>query len=54
MPGKLRLVETGRATEMQRVGRKSNAEYGRDGHKYLTPDKVAAFVKLNLPGSKWA
>ena len=30
---------------MHRVGRKSDAEYGRDGHKYLTPDKVAALIK---------
>jgi type 1 fimbriae regulatory protein FimB len=33
------------ATEKQRVGRKSDADYGRDGHKYLTPEQLEALVK---------
>lgn len=45
MRTKLQLVETGPATEMHRVGRKSDAEYGPDGHKYVTPAKVAALIK---------
>jgi type 1 fimbriae regulatory protein FimB len=45
MPAKLRLVESSPAAEMHRVGRKSDADYGRDGHKFLTPDKVTALIK---------
>lgn len=35
------------ANELQRVARrrKSDADYGRDGHKYLTPDQVGALIK---------
>src|SRR5258708_17637070 len=50
MPAKLRLVETVPATEMHRVGRKSDAEYGRDGHKYLRPEQVAALIKAAKAG----
>jgi type 1 fimbriae regulatory protein FimB/type 1 fimbriae regulatory protein FimE len=31
--------------KMQRVGRKSDAELGRDGHKYLTPEQVEALIR---------
>ncbi|HEY2534687.1 MAG TPA: tyrosine-type recombinase/integrase [Xanthobacteraceae bacterium] len=44
----LHLVGTAPRIEKQRVaraGRKSDASYGRDGHKYLTPDQVEALVK---------
>jgi integrase len=30
---------------MQRVGRKSDKAYGRDGHKYLTSEQVEALIK---------
>jgi type 1 fimbriae regulatory protein FimB/type 1 fimbriae regulatory protein FimE len=30
---------------MQRVGRKSDKAYGRDGHRYLTPEQVEALIK---------
>jgi type 1 fimbriae regulatory protein FimB/type 1 fimbriae regulatory protein FimE len=50
MPAKLRLVETVPATEMHRVGRKSDAEYGRDGHKYLRPEQVAALITAAKAG----
>lgn len=49
----LRLVETVPANEKQRVtrnGRKSDKDYGRDGQKYLTPDQVAALVKVARTG----
>jgi integrase len=29
----------------QRAGRKTDAELGRDGHKYLTPEKVKALIE---------
>jgi integrase len=45
MPTKLKLVKPAPATEMQRVGRKSDKAYGRDGHKYLTPEQVEALIK---------
>jgi type 1 fimbriae regulatory protein FimB/type 1 fimbriae regulatory protein FimE len=45
MAAKLRLVETTPAAKKQRVGRKTDADYGRDGHRYLTPEQVAALVK---------
>jgi integrase len=41
----LKLVETAPTTEKQRVGRKSDAAYGRNGHRYLTPEQVAALIK---------
>jgi hypothetical protein len=45
LPAKLKLVKPAPATELQRVGRKSDKSYGRDGHKYLTPEQVEALVK---------
>lgn len=45
MAANLRLAYSSPATEMQRVGRKSDAAYGRDGHKYLTPEQVEALIK---------
>jgi integrase len=45
MPAKLKLAKSAPSTEMQRVGRKSDKAYGRDGHKYLTPEQVEALVK---------
>jgi integrase len=46
MRAKLRLVKTAPTVEKQRVGgRKSDAAYGRDGQKYLTPDQVAILIK---------
>jgi integrase len=41
----LRLVTDRPDTEMQKVGRKSDATYGRDAHKYLTPSQVEALIK---------
>ena len=43
-----RLVRKAPSAEKQkvkRVGRKSDADYGRDGHRYLTPDQVEALIK---------
>jgi integrase len=46
MRAKLKLVKSAPTIEKQRVGgRKSDADYGRDGQKYLTPDQVAALIK---------
>jgi integrase len=45
MHAKLRLVKSAPTIKKQRVGRKSNAAYGRDGQKYLTPDQVAILIK---------
>jgi type 1 fimbriae regulatory protein FimB/type 1 fimbriae regulatory protein FimE len=45
MAAKLRVAYTRSATEMQRVGRKSDKAYGRDGHRYLTPEQVEALIK---------
>jgi integrase len=45
MAANLRLVVTAPATEMRRVGRKSDAAYARDGHRYLIPEQVAALIK---------
>lgn len=48
MPAHLRLVDNTPTTEKQTVkkpGRKTDKDYGRDGHKYLTPDQVEALVK---------
>jgi integrase len=47
MPTNLRLVSGRPATEMQKVGRKSDAAYGRDAHKYLTPAQVDALIKVS-------
>jgi integrase len=32
---------------MQKVGRKSDADYGRDEHKYLTPSQVEALIQAS-------
>jgi hypothetical protein len=48
MNAKLRLVEPARRRIMQKVarnGRKSDEEYGRDTHKYLTPAQVAELIR---------
>jgi type 1 fimbriae regulatory protein FimB/type 1 fimbriae regulatory protein FimE len=48
MAANLRLVGSAPENEKQRVarpGRKSDAAYGRDGHKYVTPDQVEALIK---------
>jgi integrase len=46
MRAKLKLVKSAPTVEKQRVGgRKSDAAYGRDGQKYLTPDQVVLLVK---------
>jgi type 1 fimbriae regulatory protein FimB len=48
MPANLRLVPRAPSAEKQKVkraGRKSDADYGRDGHKYLTADQVGALIK---------
>lgn len=43
----LRLVTDATAAEMQKVGRKTDSEYGRDAHKYLTPAQVEALIKAS-------
>jgi integrase len=43
----LRLVADAPATEMQKVGRKSDADYGRDAQKYLTPSQVETLIKAS-------
>ena len=45
MPANLRLVTDHPATEMQKVGRKTDADYGRADHKYLSPSQVANLIK---------
>lgn len=48
MPANLSLVREAPSVEKQKVkrtGRRSDADYGRDGHKYLTPDQVEALSK---------
>jgi type 1 fimbriae regulatory protein FimB/type 1 fimbriae regulatory protein FimE len=47
MRSNLRLVTDHPATEMQKVGRKTDADYGRDAHKYLTPSQVEALIKAS-------
>jgi len=47
MPANLRLVTDASATEMQKLGRKSDADYGRDAQKYLTPSQVDALIKAS-------
>jgi hypothetical protein len=44
MRNNLRLVTELPATEMQKVGRKCDADYGRDAHKYLSPSQVEALT----------
>ena len=53
MAAKLKLVHKAPGTEKQRVkpsGRKKDTDYGRDGHKYLTPDQVQALIKAARSG----
>jgi integrase len=45
MRAKLKLAYSAPSPEMQRVGRKSDKTYGRNGHKYLTPEQVEALIK---------
>ena len=48
MPANLRLVDLANSAEKPEVhnhGRKTDAEYGREGHKYITQDQVEALVK---------
>lgn len=47
MNANLRLVTDEPATVLQKVGRKSDAEYGRDAQKYLTPSQVTALIKAS-------
>jgi integrase len=41
----LRLVTDSQKAEKQKVGRKTDAGYGRDAHKYLTPSHVEKLIK---------
>jgi integrase len=43
----LRLVADLPATEMQKVGRKTDADYGRDAHKYLTASQVESLINAS-------
>jgi integrase len=45
MAANLTVAYSRPAIEKQRVGRKSDADYGRDGHKYLTPEQLEALIK---------
>jgi integrase len=45
MAANLTVAYSRPATEVQRVGRNSDADYGRDGHKYLTPEQLEALIK---------
>jgi hypothetical protein len=45
MAANLTVAYSRPATEVQRVGRKSDADYDRDGHKYLTPEQLEALIK---------
>src|ERR1700749_3648624 len=47
MPANLRLVTDQPATELQKVGRRTDADYGRDAHKYLSPSQVGALIKAS-------
>jgi integrase len=47
MPANLRLLTDPPATEVQKVGRKTDAEYGREDHKYLSPSQVDALIKVS-------
>jgi integrase len=47
MPANLRLVTDAPATVLQKVGRKSDVDYGRDAQKYLTPSQVEALIKAS-------
>ena len=43
----LRLVTDRPETEMQKVGRKRDTDYGRDAHKCLTASQVEALIKAS-------
>jgi type 1 fimbriae regulatory protein FimB len=45
MQPNLRLVDPDEATEMQKVGRLTDADYGRADHKYLSPSQVDELIK---------
>ena len=47
MRNNLRLVKPAGKTILQKVGRQSDAAYGRDAHKYLTPSQVEALIKAS-------
>ena len=47
MPAKLRLVTDHPAAVLQKVGRKTDEDYGRDAHKYLKPSQVDALIKAS-------
>jgi len=47
MPANLRPVTDHPATEMQKVGRKTDEDYGRADHKYLSPSQVDALIKAS-------
>jgi len=47
MRSNLRLITDRPATEKQKVGRKTDADYGRDAHKYLSSSQVEALVKAS-------
>ena len=47
MQRNLRLVAADEPTEMQKAGRKTDADYGRADHKYLTPSQVEALIKAS-------
>jgi integrase len=49
MLGNLKLIDTATFAEKPEVpsnaGRKTDADYGREGHKYITQDQVEALIK---------
>jgi integrase len=45
MRAKLKIAYSAPNTEMQRAGCKSDKMYGRNGHKYPTPEQVEALIK---------
>jgi integrase len=45
MRANLKLVQTHPDNVLQRVGRKTDAELGREGQKYLTPEQVEALIR---------
>ena len=47
MQTNLRLVADQPAAEMQKVGRMTDADYGRDEQKYLPPSQVEGLIKAS-------
>ena len=45
MQSNFRLVTPTETTELQKVGRKTDADYGRADHKYLSPSQVDDLIK---------